>query len=106
VPGSKLGGFEVRSIHAVERGLMRIVCVKDKALVRLDIALADEADGAPPPPATAGRYAIFYSLRGATPEDAERLATHLARVLKNNAAVMAPPGLTPFRPAPNPGTTL
>src|SRR5689334_6139659 len=58
--GSDLGdGFIVREIHGVSGGVIRLVCVKDKATVRLDIALAD-AEGAVPP-ATAGKYAVFYS---------------------------------------------
>jgi hypothetical protein len=106
-PGSVLGGFTVREIHAVEHGLLRVVCArdkKDKEVVRLDVALA-APEGALPP-ATAGRYAIFYSLRGAMPEDADRLANELAAVIKGNAAAPAPAGMTTFTPEAKPGTAL
>jgi hypothetical protein len=105
--GSTFGGFTVRAVHGVHGGVFRIVCAKDKALVRLDIALLDESEGAASPPATAGRYAIYYSVRGgATPEDGEQLATRLARVLRANASAAVPPGLTPFKPNPKPGISL
>lgn len=97
--GSPLGDFEVKSIGAVnEQGVLRVVCAGDRAEVRLDIALL--ADDGPEPPAVAGRYAIFYSLKNATPEDGERLAAALAAVLNANAAAPIPPGLAPFTPAP------
>jgi hypothetical protein len=104
--GSTFGGFTVRAVHGVHDGVFRVVCAKDKAVVRLDVALLDDSDGAPSPPATAGRYAIYYSLRGATPEDGEQLATRLARVIRNNASAAVPPGLAPFKPNPKPGITL
>ncbi len=109
-PGSDLGGFTVREIRGVEQGHMRLVCAQGKAVVRLDIALADaDPDGgdAPSPPATAGRYAIFYSLRGgATPDDGDRLSQQLARVVQPNLAGPTPEGMTVFRPGPKAGTEL
>jgi hypothetical protein len=104
--GSPIGGFTVRAVHGVHNGMMRVVCVKDTAVVRLDVALLDESEGAPSPPATAGRYAIYYALRSATPEDGEQLATRLAHVIKGNASAPVPPGLAPFKPNPKPGITL
>jgi hypothetical protein len=103
-PGSDLIGFTVREIRAVERGRLRVVCVKDKAVVRLDVALLDP-DGALPP-ASAGRYAVFYSLRGAAPEDGDRLSRKLARILEAHAAAPPPPGMTTFTPEARPATEL
>ena len=105
VPGGVLLDFAVREIRAVDRGRLRVVCVKDKAVVRLDVALLDP-EGALPP-ATAGRYAVFYSLRGATPEDGERLARKLARVIEAHASTPPPPpGMSTFTPDERPPTEL
>jgi hypothetical protein len=95
----------VQEIRAVERGRLRVVCVKEKARVALDVALASDAEKAMPP-ATAGRYAVFYELHDATPEDGERLAKALARVLGANASAPAPPGLTVFQPRGDEGVSL
>jgi hypothetical protein len=102
--GSDLGGFEVREISAVEEGTMRVVCAKERAVVRLYVALADE-EGALPP-ATAGKFAVFYAARGATPEDAERLSKKLAGVIGLNTGAAAPAGMTTYKPKPKPATTL
>jgi hypothetical protein len=96
--GSSLGGWEVLRVEGTDRGALRVVCVKERAVVRLYIALA--TDGGPAAPATAGRFAIFYSLRDATPEEGERLATELAAVIKKNGDVPPPAGLTAFEPRP------
>lgn len=104
VKGSLLAGFQVREIQAVRDGVMRVVCGKDKAIVRLDIALVDD-DGVVPP-ATAGKFAVFYSLRGALPEEGEGLARKLADVLVAHAGAPPPPGMTKFRPKERPGVSL
>ena len=109
--GAPLGDYEVREIHAVDpEGRLRIVCVKGRAegraegrekrreVVRLDVVLASE--GGPEPPAETMRYAIFYSLKGAPPEDGERLAKALAEVLQKNEAAPPPPGMAPYTPQP------
>jgi hypothetical protein len=97
--GSALGDFEVVEIHAVnEEGRLRVVCSQDRAVIRLDVALA--ADDGPAPPALGGRYAVFYSIKNATPEQGERLAAELAKVLEANAEVPAPPGMEPYTPRP------
>ncbi len=101
--GSELGGFVVRDIAGVQRGRMRVVLAKKDAVVRLDIALVDPEG--PTPPATTERYAIYYSLRGGTPEDGERLAKKLAAVITKNAAP-PPAGMTKFIPNPKAGTEL
>jgi hypothetical protein len=100
VPGARLENFEVREVRAVESGVLTLVLAKERAIVRLSVALAEDAG--PAPPALAGRYAIFYSLRNAQPEDGERLARALARILDKHADVPAPPGLSPFVPSPIP----
>jgi hypothetical protein len=102
--GSELGGWEVRDIHGVQDGVMRLVCVKAQATVRLDVALA--ADDGPEPPATAGKYAVYYSLKGAFPEEGLALAQKLAKVLEPHKDAPAPPGMTKFVPKEKKGTTL
>lgn len=97
-PGSALADFEVREILGVEAGSLRVDCRRGEVGVALDVALA--AEGEPAPPARAGRYAIFYALRGASPAEGERLARALAAVLEANGGVAPPPGLGPYRPAP------
>lgn len=103
-PGSHLAGFEVRAIDGVRDGVLRVVCGKDRAIVRLDVALVDD-EGAVPP-ATAGRFAVFYSLSGALPEEGDRLARKLADVLRAHAGATPPPGMTTFKPKEKPGVPL
>jgi hypothetical protein len=93
-PGAKLADWDIRAIHGVARGTMDVVCEKDKARVVLTIALA--ADGGPEPPVSTDRYAVFYSARGATAEDGERLARALADRLRANQAAPPPAGMGPF----------
>lgn len=106
--GSALDDYEVREIHAVgPEGAMQVVCAKGRSVVRLSVALLTPAtEEGPEPPAVAGRYAIFYSLRGASPEEGERLARALAEVLSKNDAAPAPPGMAPFAPPPRPPTPI
>jgi hypothetical protein len=101
-PGSRLADYEVVRIEGVERGALRVVCAKEQAVVRLDVALA--ADDGPPPPATAGRYAIFWNAHDAPLDEAERLAKALAEVVKKNAGAPVPEGLGPFTPRAVPQT--
>lgn len=101
-PGATLGDFEVTEVLPIgDAGTLRVVCARDGVGVALDVALADK-DG-PRPPASTGRYAIFYALRGASQEEGERLALALAAFLEHNAAAPIPPGMGPYRPgAPAP----
>ncbi|TKC99120.1 hypothetical protein [Polyangium fumosum] len=99
-PGSTLDGFAVREIRAVQDGVLMLVCEKDRAVVRLSVALA--VDDGPTPPAFAGRYAVFYSARGSDPADGERLAKALAAILEKHPDVPVPPGMTSFVPTPIP----
>ena len=101
--GNEVAGFTVRDIGGVRRGRMRVVFARKDAVVRLDVALVDPEG--PVPPATAGRFAVYYSLLGATPEDGERLAKKLAAVIARND-VPPPAGMTTFKPDPNAGTEL
>lgn len=96
--GAALGELEVREIQAVNHeGVLRVICAKGRAVVRLDVALL--ADEGPEPPGATDRYAVFYSLKNATPEEGERLARALADVIKKNeAAAPVPPGMVPFVP--------
>lgn len=102
--GSEIDGFIVRDVRGVEDGRMRLVCVRDEAVVRLDVALLDP-DG-PLPPASAGRYAVYYSLKGATPEDGDKLAKRLAAALGAHVDSPPPAGMTRFIPRDKPGTRL
>ena len=95
-PGQKLGEFDVREVRA-DRGLIDVVCEKGAARVVLSVALFTK-DG-PAPPASTSRYAVFYSVRGATTEEAERLAAALTAVLETSTAPV-PAGLGPFVPRP------
>jgi hypothetical protein len=95
-PGQKLSDFDVREVRG-DRGLIDVVCEKGAARVVLSVALF--AKDGPTPPASTSRYAVFYSVRGATPEEAERLASALAAVLDKSTAPV-PAGLGPFVPRP------
>ena len=97
-PGAKLGDFELVELHGVDGGVIEIACRKGSARIVLTVGLL--ASGGPSPPASTDRYAVFYSLRGAAPEDGERVAKALAAVLEANRAVPPPPGLGPFVPRP------
>ena len=94
----------MQGIDAVEEGTLRVVCGKGKGVVRLFVALADENGAAAP--ATAGRFAVFYAVRGVLPEDGEKLAKKLAEVIGANTGAAAPAGMTTFKPKPKPGTVL
>lgn len=98
-PGAALADFAVTEILAVRDGALRVVCEREAVAVALDVALA--AEGGPTPPAVAGRYAIFYALRGAaTHEEGARLAAALAAVLRANEGAATPAGMGPYRPGP------
>lgn len=97
-PGGKLEDYEIREVRGVNKGTLEVHCEKGGARVVLTIALA--AEGGPAPPASTERYAVFYSLRGATPEDGDRLARALAALLKKNAAAAPPAGMGSFVPKP------
>jgi hypothetical protein len=105
LPGADLAGFTVLHVRGVDQGRMRVVAARADAEVRLDVALADPEEPVSPP-AKAGRYAIFYSLRGATPADGERLAQKLGAIIAANPSAPPPPGMTAWSPGPKPGTTL
>jgi len=97
VVGSSLADFEVIEIHAIQKGVLDVVCRKGRAAMRLSIALA--SDKGPEPPATAGKYAVFYSVRSGDPADAERLAKALAEIVGKHSDVPVPQGMTEFVPA-------
>jgi hypothetical protein len=96
-PGSALADFVVTEVLPIgDSGALRVVCARGEVGVALDVALA--AEGEPTPPARAGRYAIFYALRGATPAEGEQLAAALAAFLEHNAGAATPAGMGPYRP--------
>lgn len=96
--GSPLAGYEVVAVAPVgDDGVLRIACRRDGAVVQLLVALASREG--PSPPASAGRYAVFYSAPPARSADGPRLALALAEVLRANARAPAPHGLGPFAPA-------
>ncbi len=94
--GGALGDFTVREVQAVQKGVLNIVCVKDRSTVRLWIALGSE--NGPQPPAEADKYAIYYSVRNADSSDAERLAKALAEIVGKHSDVPVPQGMTEFVP--------
>ncbi len=95
--GGALDGFDVAEIDAVDAsGQLRLVCRKGSAEVKLTVAL--QGEGGPEPPATAGRYAVFYATGGAPSGRGEGLALALAKILEANAAVPVPKGMASFKP--------
>lgn len=100
VVGRSLAEFEVTEIWAVRKGVLDVVCRKDRSVVRLSIALRSEKG--PEPPAVADKYAVFYSVRSGDPSEGERLAKALAEIVGKHADVPVPKGLTEFVPAPIP----
>jgi hypothetical protein len=97
VVGGSLDSFEVTEIQAIRKGVLNVACRKDRAIVRLWIAL--DAEKAPKPPAVAGKYAVFYSVRDGDGAEAERLAKALAQIVEKHADLPAPKGMTEFVPA-------
>src|SRR5262249_7626450 len=91
-------GWTVREIRALQDGTFRVVCAEDGGHGRVGLEIALREDDGPPPPAMAGRFAIFYAARRAPPDVAEQLATALAKVIEKNKGAAPPPGLTAFRP--------
>ena len=96
--GQKLEGFDVVEVRGVTDGGLDVVLRKGAARIVLTVALLQQ--GGPEPPASTDRYAVFYSLRGAEPADAERAAKALANVLGTHRETPPPPGLGPFVPRP------
>ncbi len=97
--GGALGGFEVTEIDPVSKtGQLVLRCRKGSTVARLYVALRANADAGPEPPATAGRYAVFYAIQDDARAEGDALARALAKILEANAAVPAPKGLAPFAP--------
>jgi hypothetical protein len=94
LPDNKLEDFAVREVHGADHSPLEIVCVKDAARVVLSIARSVE--GGPAAPASAGPYAVFYSVRGTGSDEGERLAKALAKRLEANLSAPVPAGLGPF----------
>jgi hypothetical protein len=90
--GATLGGYRVSEIDAVRGGVITAAVARDDSRIELLVALAGPRG--PPPPAVAGRYAIFYVTRGSSEADASRLAAALAAVIEKNVAAPTPPGMT------------
>ena len=100
VVGSTSKGWKVRAISAVHEGSIVVSFVEEKGKGAVDLLVAASAEDEVAPPATAGRYAVFYSVRLALPEDGDRLARVLAKVIEKNQDAPVPPGLRPFQPQP------
>jgi hypothetical protein len=98
VVGSTSKGWKVAAISAVHEGAIVVSFVEEKGKGAVDLIVAASAEDEVAPPATAGRYAVFYSVRLALPEDGERLAKVLARAIEKNQAAPTPPGLRPYAP--------
>ena len=100
VVGSTSKGWKVEAISAVHEGAIVVSFVEEKGQGAVDLFVTESAEDEVAPPATAGRYAVFYEARRAVPEEGERLAKVLARVLEKNQSAPAPPGLGVFEPRP------
>jgi hypothetical protein len=92
---SKIGDCKIRRI-AVDDGTLAVTCGRGAAAVTLQVALL--SPGSPPPPATSGRYAVYYSAARSA-GDLSPLCVALAHVLDANASVPPAPGLRAFRGA-------
>jgi hypothetical protein len=103
-PGEMLAGWHVVAIQGIQDGVLVVVVSQDDRSVRLIVALSSE-DG-PVPPASAGRFAVYYSAHHTPSDEALSLASALADVLRNNQNVPVPPRLAPFDPPPKPGISL
>ncbi len=97
VVGGSLDGFEVTEIQAIHKGVLNVAVRKERVTVRLWIAV--DSEKAPKPPAVAGKYAVFYSVRSGDPAEAERLAKALAQIVEKHADIPPPKGMTEFVPA-------
>ena len=100
VVGSTSKGWKVEAISAVHEGAIVVSFVEEKGKGAVDLLVVASAEDEVAPPATAGRYAVFYSVRLALPEDGDRLARVLARAIEKNQDAPVPPGLRPFQPQP------
>ncbi len=98
--GSTSKGWKVEAISAVHEGAIVVSFVEEKGQGAVDLFVTESAEDEVAPPATAGRYAVFYSVRLALPEDGDRLARVLARAIEKNQAAPTPPGLRPYAPQP------
>ncbi len=98
VVGSTSKGWKVEAISAVHEGAIVVSFVEEKGQGAVDLFVTESAEDEVAPPATAGRYAVFYSVRLALPEDGDRLAKVLARAIEKNQAAPTPPGLKPYAP--------
>lgn len=98
VVGSTSKGWKVEAISAVHEGAIVVSFVEEKGKGAVDLLVVMSAEDEVAPPATAGRYAVFYSVRLALPEDGDRLARVLARAIEKNQDAPVPPGLRPFQP--------
>lgn len=91
-PGSSFEGWTVRSVSKVHEGSIRIELDRGSERATLTV---HAAKGGPPPPATAGPYAVYYSAKSAT--EGDRLARALAAVLSRHLDLPVPAGLAGFR---------
>jgi hypothetical protein len=92
-PGSSFEGWKVAHISAVHHGAIRIDLERTGERAALTI-YASKA-GPPPPPATVGPYAVYYSAKQAS--EGDKLARALAKVLERHRDAPVPVGLGAFR---------
>jgi hypothetical protein len=100
IVGSTSKGWKVEAISAVHEGTIDVKFVEEKGRGVIDLFVATSSEDGAVPPATAGRYAVYFSARRALPEDADRLARVLAKAIEKNQGAPVPPGLGPFNARP------
>jgi hypothetical protein len=92
--GGDLLDYEIKSISAVDNGMIWVIVKKGETLVYLTIALT--AGGTTLAPYSVGPYGIFTSAVSPPPGEMEKLGNALLEVVKANAAVPPPPGLSTY----------
>ena len=106
VPGLEHDGWLLRTVSGVQDGVMRLAFEQTKEKGRVVVIIALEADDGPTPPATAGRFALFYTSKRVESDDAAALTRGVAEIVRGHKAARIPAGMTVYRPEKKPGQSL
>lgn len=95
--GSRLGDWDVARITSVLRDGFHIVLTRGDRRAVIQVALAAEGGGMPPP-CVAPPYAVYYSSRDLRHDDAlgVQLCQRVCAIVEKNRKVPPPPGLRPI----------